>query len=79
MEVNKVAVLGAGTMGMGIAWAVAGAGKKVVLYDIKKEIVDKTIERIGKHLQGLKTLLPVTFPELLLYKILLMLTSLLRP
>jgi len=50
MEVNKVAVLGAGTMGMGIAWAVAGAGKKVVLYDIKKEIVDKTLERIGKGL-----------------------------
>ena len=50
MEVNKVAVLGAGTMGMGIAWAVAGAGKKVVLYDIKQEIVDKTLERIGKGL-----------------------------
>lgn len=50
MEVNKIAVLGAGTMGMGIAWAVAGAGKKVVLYDIKQEIVDKTIARIGKGL-----------------------------
>ncbi|WP_054693323.1 3-hydroxyacyl-CoA dehydrogenase family protein [Syntrophomonas palmitatica] len=47
---NKIAVLGAGTMGMGIAWAVAGAGKKVVLYDIKQEIVDKTIARIGKGL-----------------------------
>jgi 3-hydroxybutyryl-CoA dehydrogenase len=50
MEINKIAVLGAGTMGMGIAWAVAGAGKKVVLYDIKQEIVDKTIERIGRGL-----------------------------
>ncbi len=50
MEINKIAVLGAGTMGMGIAWAVAGAGKKVVLYDIKQEIVDKTIARIGKGL-----------------------------
>ncbi|HQD90270.1 MAG: 3-hydroxyacyl-CoA dehydrogenase family protein [Syntrophomonadaceae bacterium] len=47
---NKIAVLGAGTMGMGIAWAVAGAGKKVVLYDIKQEIVDKTLARIGKGL-----------------------------
>lgn len=28
MEINKIAVLGAGTMGMGIAWAVAGAGKR---------------------------------------------------
>ncbi len=50
MEINKIAVLGAGTMGMGIAWAVAGAGKKVVLYDLTQEIVDKTIARIGKGL-----------------------------
>lgn len=50
MEINKIAVLGAGTMGLGIAWAVAGAGKKVVLYDIKQEIVDKTIAKIGKGL-----------------------------
>ena len=50
MEINKIAVLGAGTMGMGIAWAVAAAGKKVVLYDIKMEIVEKTISRIGKGL-----------------------------
>lgn len=48
MDINKVAVLGAGTMGMGIAWAFAGAGKKVVLYDIKKEFSDKALERIGK-------------------------------
>ena len=41
MEVNKVAVLGAGTMGMGIAWAVAGAGKKVVLYDINRKSLTK--------------------------------------
>jgi 3-hydroxybutyryl-CoA dehydrogenase len=50
MEINKIAVLGAGTMGMGIAWAVAGAGKKVVLYDLTQEIVDKTLARIGKGL-----------------------------
>ena len=50
MEINKIAVLGAGTMGLGIAWAVAAAGKEVVLYDIKQEIVDKTISRIGKGL-----------------------------
>lgn len=50
MEINKIAVLGAGTMGLGIAWAVAGAGKKVVLYDIKQEIIDKTLERIAKGL-----------------------------
>ncbi|MFA7148140.1 MAG: 3-hydroxyacyl-CoA dehydrogenase NAD-binding domain-containing protein [Syntrophomonadaceae bacterium] len=47
---NKVAVLGAGTMGMGIAWAVAAAGKKVVIYDLTQEIVDKTLGRIAKGL-----------------------------
>lgn len=51
MEINKVAVLGAGTMGMGIAWAFAGAGKKVVMYDIKQEIVDKTMAKITKGLE----------------------------
>jgi len=50
MEINKVAVLGAGTMGMGIAWAVAAAGKKVLIYDLTQEIVDKTLARIGKGL-----------------------------
>ena len=50
MEISKVAVLGAGTMGMGIAWAVAAAGKKVLIYDLTQEIVDKTIARIGKGL-----------------------------
>lgn len=50
MEINKIAVLGAGTMGMGIAWALAGAGKKVVLYDIKKEFADKALSRIGRGL-----------------------------
>lgn len=50
MAIEKIAVLGAGTMGMGIAWALAGAGKKVVVYDIKQEIVDGCIAKIGKGL-----------------------------
>ncbi len=50
MDINKIAVLGAGTMGMGIAWAVAAAGKKVILYDLTQEIVDKTLSRIGRGL-----------------------------
>lgn len=51
MEINKIAVLGAGTMGFGIAWALAGAGKKVVLYDIKQEIVDGAVAKMGKGLE----------------------------
>jgi len=50
MEINQVAVLGAGTMGMGIAWSVAAAGKKVVLYDIQAEIVHRCITNIAKGL-----------------------------
>lgn len=50
MEFTKIAVIGAGTMGMGIAWALGAAGKKVVLYDIKQEIVDKTLASIAKGL-----------------------------
>lgn len=50
MEINKIAVLGAGTMGLGIAWAIGAAGKKVVVYDIKQEIVDKCLARIAKGL-----------------------------
>ncbi len=49
MEINKIGVIGAGTMGKGIAWAFAAAGKKVVIKDIKQEIVDKTIASIGKE------------------------------
>lgn len=50
MAIEKIAVLGAGTMGMGITWAVASAGKKVIVYDIKQEIVDGCIAKIGKGL-----------------------------
>jgi len=48
MEFKRVAVLGAGTMGLGICQVFAQSGFQVVLYDIKQEFVDKCIERIGK-------------------------------
>ena len=50
MAINKIAMLGAGTMGQGITWALAAAGKTVVLYDIKKEFVDRAIKSIGNSL-----------------------------
>jgi len=50
MAINKIAMLGAGTMGQGIAWALAAAGKKVVLFDIKQEFIDRAITAIGKSL-----------------------------
>jgi len=50
MAINTIAMLGAGTMGQGITWALAAAGKKVILYDIKQEFVDRAINAIGKSL-----------------------------
>ncbi len=50
MAINTIAMLGAGTMGQGIVWALAAAGKKVVLYDIKQELIDKAIASIAMSL-----------------------------
>ena len=48
---QKVAVLGAGTMGAGIAQVCAQAGSTVVLCDISDEFVTKGMERIQAFLQ----------------------------
>jgi len=48
---GKVAVLGAGTMGAGIAQVCAQAGSTVVLCDINDEFVQKGMQRIAAFLQ----------------------------
>ncbi|TAJ76339.1 3-hydroxybutyryl-CoA dehydrogenase [bacterium] len=48
---TKIGVLGAGTMGAGIAQISAQAGFETVLYDISQEFVDKGLERIRVFLQ----------------------------
>ena len=48
---GTVAVLGAGTMGAGIAQVCAQAGSKVVLQDITEEFVQKGLGRIRDFLQ----------------------------
>ena len=48
MAINKVGVLGAGTMGAGIAQVAAQAGFSVVLVDIEQKFVDKGISGISK-------------------------------
>lgn len=50
MNINKIGLLGAGTMGQGIAWALAAAGKEVILYDIKEEFCTKAVAQIEKSL-----------------------------
>lgn len=47
---KKIAVLGAGTMGSGIAQVIAQAGYEVILRDIKEEYVDQGLKTIRKNL-----------------------------
>ena len=47
---HKVAVLGAGTMGAGIAQVSAQAGSHVVLQDIQPEFVERGLARIRDSL-----------------------------
>ena len=50
MSVKKIGVIGAGQMGHGIALVSAQAGYTVMLRDIKKEYVEKGLNRIEKFL-----------------------------
>ncbi len=47
---KKVAIIGAGTMGSGIAQVVATAGYDVILRDIKEKYVEKGLEKIENNL-----------------------------
>ncbi len=47
---KKIGVLGAGTMGSGIAQVIAQSGYEVILRDIKNEFVEKGLKGIEKNL-----------------------------
>ena len=47
---RTVTVLGAGTMGAGIAQVAAQAGSRVLLQDLKQEFVDKGMQRVRDSL-----------------------------
>ncbi|HEY2462088.1 MAG TPA: 3-hydroxybutyryl-CoA dehydrogenase [Candidatus Acidoferrum sp.] len=49
-SIKTVAVLGAGTMGNGIAHVFARAGYKVILRDVEQRYLDRGMETIGKNL-----------------------------
>ncbi len=51
MEIKKIGVIGAGTMGHGIALVSAKAGFDVVMRDIKKEFVERGIKGITHFLE----------------------------
>jgi len=51
-EINKVGVVGAGTMGLGIAQVTAMAGYQVVVYDINPEMLEKAKIQISANLDA---------------------------
>lgn len=51
-DIQKAAVVGAGTMGATIAQLFSQANCEVVLYDIKQEALDKAKDRIQENLAG---------------------------
>src|SRR5687768_9105485 len=50
--VKRIAVIGAGTMGQGIAQLCALSGYQVVLYDIQPELTTTAIANIRRNLEG---------------------------
>jgi 3-hydroxybutyryl-CoA dehydrogenase len=49
-EIKTIGILGAGTMGNGIAHVCARAGHDVVLYDLQQSFLDRGMATIGKNL-----------------------------
>lgn len=52
MNISTICVLGAGTMGTGIAQVVAQAGMEVHLLEVNEEAIARSQKRLGKSLQG---------------------------
>src|ERR1700680_4137046 len=50
MDIRRVGVIGAGTMGNGIAHVFARGGYSVVLCDVEQRFLDRGLETIGKNL-----------------------------
>ncbi len=51
MEIRKVGVVGAGTMGNGIAHVFARFGYSVTLCDVQKSFLDRALATIGKNME----------------------------
>ena len=50
MDIHRVGVVGAGTMGNGIAHVFARSGYSIVLCDVEQRFLDRALETIGKNL-----------------------------
>jgi 3-hydroxybutyryl-CoA dehydrogenase len=51
-KTEKITVLGAGTMGAGIAQVAAQAGFETLVYDVKQEFIDTGLNRVKNFLKG---------------------------
>ena len=51
MDIHNVLIIGAGTMGHGIAHVAAQAGCKAHLYDVDAEVVEKGLKQIEANLR----------------------------
>jgi 3-hydroxybutyryl-CoA dehydrogenase len=51
MDIQRVGVVGAGTMGNGIAHVFARGGYDVVLCDVEQSFLDRALDTIGKNLE----------------------------
>jgi 3-hydroxybutyryl-CoA dehydrogenase len=49
MPIKRIGVIGAGSMGQGIAQVCAMAGYEVLFYDVDLKIVDKGIQNIARN------------------------------
>jgi 3-hydroxybutyryl-CoA dehydrogenase len=63
MEIKKIAVMGAGQMGAGIAQVAAQAGYHVVVRDIKQEFVDHGLKSIRGNLERAQSKGKITAPD----------------
>jgi 3-hydroxyacyl-CoA dehydrogenase len=53
LPVRECAVLGAGTMGIGISLVLADAGHDVALFDSNNESIQRALQHIARHYEGL--------------------------
>jgi 3-hydroxybutyryl-CoA dehydrogenase len=54
MKHARIAVIGSGTMGNGIAHVFAQSGRQVILVDVQQAFVDRALATIGKNLERQK-------------------------
>ena len=59
MEIKKVFIVGAGTMGSGIAQVYAQSGMGVLLNDISQELIEKGLKNIAWSVGKFIGMLPI--------------------